>query len=131
MCIKLGQPSHRYWDYFEILKPVYDLWHYNDGNFGKKVENAYLTKQIVDSAREYMKTYEEEVNDFQSKINQIKKESKQLYKNLEAEWETSENQKSIVGDHDALEVIINNYKMSKEAIGSMIELLKALESKAA
>ena len=78
-----------------------------------------------------MKSYEQEVNDFQSKINQIKKDSKQLYKNLEAEWETSENQKSIMGDQDALEVIINNYQLSKEAIGNMIELLKALESKAA
>ena len=107
---------------------MYELWHYNDGNYGKKVENAYLTEQIVDKAREYMKTYEQEVNDFQSKINQIKKDSKQLYKNLEAEWETSENQKPIMGDQDALEVIIN--KMSKEAIGNMIELLKALESKA-
>ena len=131
MCIKLGHTSHRSWDKFKILKPVYELWHYDDGNYGKKVENAYLTEQIVDKAREYMKTYEQEVNDFQSKINQIKKDSKQLYKNLEAEWETSENQKSIVGDHDALEVIVNNYKMSKEAIGNMIELLKALESKAA
>jgi len=108
---------------------VYQLWHYNDGNYGKKVENAYLTEQIVDKAREYMKTYEQEVNDFQLKINQIKKDSKQLYKNLEAKWETSENQKSIMGDQDTLEVIIN--KMSKEAIGNMIELLKALESKAA
>ena len=114
-----------------MFRPVYQLWHYNDGNYGKKVENAYLTEQIVDKAREHMKTYEQEVNDFQLKINQIKKDSKQLYKNLEAEWETSENKKSIVGDHDALEVIINNYKMSKEAIGNMIELLKALESKAA
>ena len=131
MCIKLSHRSHRYWDYFEILKPVYELWHYNDGNYGKKVENAYLTKQIVDEAREYMKTYEQEVNDFQSKIDQIKKDSEQLYKNLEAEWETSENQKSIVGDQDALEVIINNCNMSKEAIGNMIELLKVLESKAA
>ena len=131
MCIKLSHPSHRYWDYFEILKPVYELWHYNDGNYGKKVENAYLTQQIVDKAREYMKTYEQEVNDFQSKIYQIKKDSKQRYKNLEAEWETSENQKSIMGDQDALEVIINNYQLSKEAIGNMIELLKALESKAA
>jgi hypothetical protein len=76
-----------------------------------------------------MKTYEQEVNDFQLKINQIKKDSKQLYKNLEAKGETSENQKSIMGDQDTLEVIIN--KMSKEAIGNMIELLKALESKAA
>ena len=108
---------------------MYQLWHYNDGNYGKKVENAYITEQIVNKAREYIKTYEQEVNDFQSKINQIKKDSKQLYKNLEAEWETSENQKSIMGDQDALEVIIN--KMSKEAIGNMIELLKALESKAA
>ena len=107
---------------------MYQLWHYNDGNYGKKVENAYLTEQIVDKAREYMKTYEQEVNDFQLKINQIKKDSKQLYKNLEAKWETSENQKSIMGDQDTLEVIIN--KMSKEAIGNMIELLKALESKA-
>ena len=110
---------------------MYQLWHYNDGNYGKKVENAYLTKQIVDKAREYMKTYEQEVNDFQSKINQIEKDSEQLYKNLVAEWETSENQKSIVGDQDALEVIINNCNMSKEAIGNMIELLKVLESKAA
>ena len=108
---------------------MYQLWHYNDGNYGKKVENAYLTEQIVDNAREYMKTYEQEVNDFQLKINQIKKDSKQLYKNLEAKRETSENQKSIMGDQDTLEVIIN--KMSKEAIGNMIELLKALESKAA
>ena len=108
---------------------MYQLWHYNDGNYGKEVENAYITEQVVNKAREYMKNYEQEVNDFQLKINQIKKESKQLYKNLEAEWETSENQKSIVGDKDALEVIIN--KMSKEAIGNMIELLKALESKAA
>ena len=128
MCIKLSHRSHRYWDYFEILKPVYELWHYNDGNYGKKVENAYLTEQIVDKAREYMKTYEQEVNDFQSKINQIKKESKQLYK---AELEKSENQKSIAGDQDALEAIINNYNMSKEAKGIMIELLKVLESKAA
>ena len=112
-----------------MFKPVYQLWHYNDGNYGKKVENAYLTEQIVDNAREYMKTYEQEVNDFQLKINQIKKDSKQLYKNLEAKGETSENQKSIMGDQDTLEVIIN--KMSKEAIGNMIELLKALESKAA
>ena len=112
-----------------MFKPVYQLWHYNDGNYGKKVENAYLTEQIVDKAREYMKTYEQEVNDFQLKINQIKKDSKTLYKNLEAKWETSENQKSIMGDQDTLEVIIN--KMSKEAIGNMIELLKALESKAA
>ena len=112
-----------------MFTPVYQLWHYNDGNYGKKVENAYLTEQIVDKAREYMKTYEQEVNDFQLKINQIKKDSKQLYKNLEAKWETSENQKSIMGDQDTLEVIIN--KMSKEAIGNMIELLKALESKAA
>ena len=112
-----------------MFKPVYQLWHYNDGNYGKKVENAYLTEQIVDKAREYMKTYEQEVNDFQLKINQIKKDSKQLYKNLEAKRETSENQKSIMGDQDTLEVIIN--KMSKEAIGNMIELLKALESKAA
>ena len=112
-----------------MFKPVYQLWHYNDGNYGKKVENAYLTEQIVDKAREYMKTYEQEVNDFQLKINQIKKDSKQLYKNLEAKGETSENQKSIMGDQDTLEVIIN--KMSKEAIGNMIELLKALESKAA
>ena len=110
---------------------MYELWHYNDGNYGKKVENAYLTQQIVDKAREYMKTYEQEVNDFQSKINQIEKDSEQLYKNLVAEWETSENQKSIVGDQDALEVIINNCNMSKEAIGNMIELLKVLESKAA
>ena len=112
-----------------MFTPVYQLWHYNDGNYGKKVENAYLTEQIVDKAREHMKTYEQEVNDFQLKINQIKKDSKQLYKNLEAKWETSENQKSIMGDQDTLEVIIN--KMSKEAIGNMIELLKALESKAA
>ena len=112
-----------------MFTPVYQLWHYNDGNYGKKVENAYLTEQIVDNAREYMKTYEQEVNDFQLKINQIKKDSKQLYKNLEAKWETSESQKSIMGDQDTLEVIIN--KMSKEAIGNMIELLKALESKAA
>jgi hypothetical protein len=112
-----------------MFTPVYQLWHYNDGNYGKKVENAYLTEQIVDKAREHMKTYEQEVNDFQLKINQIKKDSKQLYKNLEAKGETSENQKSIMGDQDTLEVIIN--KMSKEAIGNMIELLKALESKAA
>ena len=131
MCIKLSHTIPRYWDYFKILKPVYELWHYNDGNYGKKVENAYLTQQIVDKAREYMKTYEQEVNDFQSKINQIEKDSEQLYKNLVAEWETSENQKSIVGDQDALEVIINNCNMSKEAIGNMIELLKVLESKAA
>ena len=110
---------------------MYQLWHYNDGNYGKEVENLYIKEQIVNKAREYMKSYEQEVNDFQSKINQIKKDSKQLYKNLEAEWETSENQKSIMGDQDALEVIINNYQLSKEAIGNMIELLKALESKAA
>ena len=110
---------------------MYQLWHYNDGNYGKEVENLYIKEQIVNKAREYMKSYEQEVNDFQSKINQIKKDSKQFYKNLEAEWETSENQKSIMGDQDALEVIINNYQLSKEAIGNMIELLKALESKAA
>ena len=110
---------------------MYQLWHYNDGNYGKEVENLYIKEQIVNKAREYMKSYEQEVNDFQSKIESIKKDSKQLYKNLEAEWETSENQKSIMGDQDALEVIINNYQLSKEAIGNMIELLKALESKAA
>ena len=109
---------------------MYQLWHYNDGNYGKEVENLYIKEQIVNKAREYMKSYEQEMNDFQSKINQIKKDSKQRYKNLEAEWETSENQKSIMGDQDALEVIINNYQLSKEAIGNMIELLKALESKA-
>ena len=109
---------------------MFKLWHYNDGNYGKEVENLYIKEQIVNKAREYMKSYEQEVNDFQLKINQIKKDSEQLYKNLEAEWETSENQKSIMGDQDALEVIINNYQLSKEAIGNMIELLKALESKA-
>ena len=114
-----------------MLKPVYQLWHYNDGNYGNKVENVYITEQILNKSREYLKTYEQEVNDFQSKINQIKKDSKQLYKNLEAEWETSEHQKSNMGDQDALEVVINNYQLSKEAIGNMIELLKALESKAA
>ena len=110
---------------------MYQVFYYNDGNYGKEVENLYIKKQIVDKAREYKKSYEQEVNDFQSKIDQIEKNSKQLYKNLEAEWETSENQKSIMGDQDALEVIINNYQLSKEAIGNMIELLKALESKAA
>ena len=130
VCIKLGYPIYRRWDKFKILKPVYQLWHYNDGNYGKEVENLYIKEQIVNKAREYMKSYEQEMNDFQSKINQIKKDSKQRYKNLEAEWETSENQKSIMGDQDALEVIINNYQLSKEAIGNMIELLKALESKA-
>ena len=92
------------------------------------MEKVYIKEQIVNEAREYIKTNEQEVKDFQSKINQIKKDSKQLYKNLEAEWKTSENQKSIKEDQEALEIIIN--KMSKEAIGNMIELLKALESKA-
>ena len=131
MCIKLGDLIYRRWDYFEILKPVYQVFYYNDGNYGKEVEKLYIKEQIVNKAREYKKIYEQEVNDFQSKIDQIKKDSEQLYKNLEAEWETSENKKSIVGDQDALEVIINNYQLSKEAIGNMIELLKALESKAA
>ena len=103
------------------------MWHYNDGTVGKKIQNIKITKKLVDKARECMKTYDQERINFEAKIKQIKKDSKQLKKSFEAEWETSKNKTS--KSNDTLEGLMK--RLPKEAVRNMIELLQTLESKAA
>ena len=38
--------------YFRILRPVFELYHYNDGQIGAKIQNQFISWENVKEARE-------------------------------------------------------------------------------
>ena len=100
VCIKLNQSTHNSFDFLRIcnnyLQKHYDLYHYNGNEVGERFQGKTVSEKNVEKAREALKIYLTEMDEFQSKILATKRDSAEAYDKMMEDLDNLKgNKKSI------------------------------------
>ena len=153
VCIKLNHSTQNSFDFLRIcnnyLQKHYELYHYNGNEVGDRFQGKMKGKN-VEKAREALKIYLTEMDDFQSKILATKRDSSEAYDKMMEDLENpKENKKSIKCTRNWSRVstsMVSNYNLEqarsdikanmekvqnemKKLAETQDEILKALKSR--
>ena len=85
MCVKISTRKSSYFSiwcilaYFGICEKQFDIYHYVDNKIGKKFHGGRISAKNVQKAREALKAYQGGMEEFQSKLLTIKRNSNDIF----------------------------------------------------
>ena len=118
-------------DYFGIMEPMYKVYFYDNEQVGAEIPDLWIRAEIVKSARETIISFEEEINNFQSKMNVIKSKSDQAYRNFLKEFNQFKpgQLENPISSHMKDKSTIEMIATARESFKNIGHLLETLEAK--
>ena len=118
-------------DYFGMMEPMYKVYFYDNEQVGAEIPGLWIRAEIVKYARETITSFEEEINNFQSKMNVIKSKSDEAYKNFLREFNQYKpgQLENPISTHMKDKSTIEMIATARESFKNIGHLLEALEAK--
>ena len=110
---------------------MYKVYFYDNEQVGAEIPDLWIRAEIVKSARETIISFEEEINNFQSKMNVIKSKSDQAYRNFLKEFNQFKpgQLENPISSHMKDKSTIEMIATARESFKNIGHLLETLEAK--
>ena len=107
------------------MKPVYGVHKYENDQVGETIPSLHITAETVNSAREKLQAFEEEMDDFQLRCEAIEEKSNSQFDKFMKEKGKGQLSKASTQSNGELEEMV---KVPKETLMQLMSFVHNLET---